>query len=95
MLHTLRHSPWQCDIAGLIRMLQPGDDLLLLQDGAIAALEGSRYLESLLAAPITVYVLEEDIRARGVAAQISGNVVSVGYTDFVRLTVKHSAQMAW
>lgn len=95
MLHTLRHSPWQCDIAELLRMLQPGDDLLLIQDGVIAALEGGRYLESLRAAPITVYVLEEDIHARGLSAQISGSVVRVGYTDFVRLTVKHSAQMAW
>lgn len=95
MLHTLRHSPWQCDIAELMRMLQSGDDLLLIQDGVNAALEGGRYIESLLAAPITVYVLEEDIHARGLAAQISGNVVRVGYTDFVRLTVKHSAQMAW
>jgi len=94
MLHTLRHSPWQCDITELIRMLQAGDDLLLIQDGVNAALEGGRYLETLLAAPITVYVLEEDIRARGLAAQISGSVVRVGYTDFVRLTVKHSAQMA-
>lgn len=95
MLHTLRYSPWQCDIAELLRMLQPGDDLLLIQDGVIAALEGGRYLESLRAAPITVYVLEEDIHARGLSAQISGSVVRVGYTDFVRLTVKHSAQMAW
>ena len=95
MLHTLRHSPWQCDIAELIRMLQAGDDLLLMQDGVNAALEGGRYLESLLNAPITVYVLEDDIRARGLSAQISGSVVRVGYTDFVRLTVKHSAQMAW
>lgn len=95
MLHTLRHSPWQCDIAELLRMLQPGDDLLLIQDGVIAALEGGRYLESLLAAPITVYVLEEDIHARGLSAQISGSVVRVGYTDFVRLTVKHPSQMSW
>ncbi|HKS32779.1 MAG TPA: sulfurtransferase complex subunit TusB [Enterobacteriaceae bacterium] len=95
MLHTLRHSPWQCDIAELTRMLQAGDDLLLIQDGVNAALEGGRYLESLLNAPITVYVLEDDIRARGLSAQISGSVVRVGYTDFVRLTVKHSAQMAW
>ncbi|ROP56477.1 tRNA 2-thiouridine synthesizing protein B [Enterobacter sp. BIGb0383] len=95
MLHTLRHSPWQCDIAELIRMLQAGDDLLLMQDGVNAALEGGRYLESLLNAPITIYVLEDDIRARGFSAQISGSVVRVDYTDFVRLTVKHSAQMAW
>lgn len=95
MLHTLRHSPWQCDIAELIRMLQTGDELLLIQDGVNAALAGSGHLESLLAAPITVYVLEEDIIARGLSAQISGSVVRVGYTDFVRLAVKHSAQMAW
>lgn len=95
MLHTLRHSPWQSDISELSRMLQAGDDLLLIQDGVNAALDGGRYLESLLNAPITIYVLEDDIRARGLSAQISGSVVRVDYTDFVRLTVKHSAQMAW
>ena len=29
MLHTLRHSPWQADIEGLLRMLGDGDELLL------------------------------------------------------------------
>jgi tRNA 2-thiouridine synthesizing protein B len=26
MLHTLSHSPWQCDIEALLRMLREGDD---------------------------------------------------------------------
>ena len=95
MLHTLRHSPWQCDIAELIRMLQAGDDLLLMQDGVNAALEGGRYLESLLNAPITVHVLKEDVDARGLSGQISSSVVRVGYTDFVSLAVKHETQMRW
>ena len=42
MLHTLRHSPWQCDMAALMRTLQEGDDLLLLSDGVTAAVVGSR-----------------------------------------------------
>ncbi|WP_437887662.1 sulfurtransferase complex subunit TusB [Phytobacter sp. V91] len=95
MLHTLAHSPWQCDMATLLRTLQEGDDLLLLSDGVTAALEGGRYLELLLNAPITVHVLTEDIDARGLSGQISGSVVRVGYTDFVSLALKHETQMRW
>lgn len=95
MLHTLSHSPWQCDMTALLRTLREGDDLLLLSDGVIAALEGGQYLELLLNAPITVHVLKEDIDARGLAGQISSNAVRVGYTDFVGLTLKHETQMRW
>ena len=95
MLHTLAQSPWQCDIATLLRTVREGDDLLLLSDGVIAALEGGRYLELLLNAPITVHVLKDDIDARGLSGQISSSTVRVGYTDFVALTLKHEAQMRW
>ena len=95
MLHTLAQSPWQCDIATLLRTVREGDDLLLLSDGVIAALEGGRYLELLLNAPITVHVLKDDIDARGLSGQISSSLVRVGYTDFVALTLKHEAQMRW
>lgn len=95
MLHTLRHSPWQCDMAALMRTLQEGDDLLLLSDGITAAVVGGRYLDLLLAAPITVHALQEDVDARALSGQISNRIVLVSYTDFVSLTVKHTAQIAW
>ncbi|MDI3360892.1 sulfurtransferase complex subunit TusB [Lelliottia wanjuensis] len=95
MLHTLRHSPWQCDIEGLLRMLGEGDDLLLIQDGVLAAIEGSRFVEILNNAPITVSALKEDIAARGLVGQISAKIDAVSYTDFVNLTVKHATQMSW
>lgn len=95
MLHTLMNSPFQCDFNLLLRMLKAGDELLLLQDGVLAALEGSRALTSLLAAPVTLYVLQDDVDARGLAAQISASLTSVSYTEFVALTVKHSQQMTW
>ncbi|WP_324723113.1 sulfurtransferase complex subunit TusB [Lelliottia sp. JS-SCA-14] len=95
MLHTLRHSPWQCDIEGLLRMLGEGDDLLLIQDGVLAAIEGSRFVEILNNAPITVSALKEDIAARGLVGQISAKIGAVSYTDFVNLTVKHATQMSW
>jgi len=82
-------------MTALLRTLREGDDLLLLSDGVIAALEGGQYLELLLNAPITVHALNEDIDARGLSGQISSSVVRVGYTDFVGLTLKHETQMRW
>lgn len=95
MLHTLHQSPWQCDMDTLLRTLQAGDDLLLLSDGVIAGIEGNRYLDLLLAAPISVHALSEDIAARGLIGQISNNIIKVSYNDFVNLTVKHAVQMTW
>ncbi len=95
MLFTLGHSPFHCDLNALLRTVSPGDDLLLIQDGVIAALEGSAALELLLAAPITLSALQDDIDARGLVAQISTRVKRVSYTDFVRLTVKQRGQVAW
>ena len=89
MLHTLHRSAWLTDFSSLLRLVDKDDELLLLQDGVTAAIEGSRFLESLQNASIKVYVLEEDIKARGLSGQISDSVVRVSYTDFVRLTVKH------
>lgn len=95
MLHTLSHSPWQCDIDALMSMLREGDDLLLIQDGVAAALEGSRFVEILNSAPISLSALKDDLDARGLTGQISSKINVVGYTDFVNLTVKHPSQMNW
>lgn len=95
MLHTLSVSPWHADIAAMLRVMDHGDDLLLLSDGVTAAIAGGRFLESLQSAPITLYVLQDDVDARGLAGQIADSVGRVSYTDFVRLTVKHAGQLAW
>lgn len=95
MLHTLITSPYKCDFTALMRIISQGDDLLLLQDGVLAALEGSLPLEILLKAPISLYVLQEDVIARGLSAQISASATRVSYTDFVALTVKNPQQMTW
>ncbi|WNN44697.1 sulfurtransferase complex subunit TusB [Winslowiella toletana] len=95
MLHTLMNSPFQCDFDLMLRMLKTGDELLMLQNGVLAAIEGSGALTSLLAAPVTLYVLQEDVDARGLSAQISTKVKLVSYNDFVALAVKHPQQMTW
>lgn len=95
MLHTLLHSPSHSDLETLIAMTEAGDDLLLLQDGVLAALAGSRALMRLSASPATLWVLDEDVQARGLAGQISTSVQSVDYNGFVTLTIRHPQQMVW
>lgn len=95
MLHILTQSPFKTDIDTLLRCVSAGDDLLLTQDGVMAAINGNRYLELLLAAPISISALREDLEARGLLAQISTRIDAVSYTDFVRLTVKHERQITW
>ncbi len=95
MLHTLMTSPFRCDLNAMVRLLAEGDDILLLQDGVIAALDGSPALEALLQAPISLFALKEDLDARGLFGQISTNVTAISYTEFVALAVKHPQQMTW
>ncbi len=82
MLHTLSVSPWHADIAAMLRLMEHGDDLVLLSDGVTAAIADGRFLEILQSAPITLYVLQDDVDARGLAGQIADSVGRVSYTGF-------------
>ncbi|NCI01399.1 sulfurtransferase complex subunit TusB [Cronobacter malonaticus] len=95
MLYTLSHSPWQVDIHALLRLVRPGDDILLMQDGVVAAVKDNGHLATLLASPARVVALQNDVKARGLTAQISSSIDTISYTEFVKLTVKHASQMAW
>lgn len=95
MLYTLYHSPWQVDIHALLRLVRPGDDILLMQDGVVAAVKDNGHLATLLASPARVVALQSDVEARGLGAQISSSIDTISYTEFVKLTVKHASQMAW
>lgn len=95
MLHTLMHSPAYSDLDSLLLLLNAEDDVLLMQDGVFAALNESQALARLLSTPATLWVLEEDLMARGLAEQTSTKIQPVNYNGFVALTEKHSQQMTW
>lgn len=69
--------------------------MLLIQDGVLAAVEGSRFVDILCNAPISVSALKDDIEARGLIGQISTKIDVVSYTDFVNLAIQHTGQMNW
>lgn len=95
MLHTVLHSPFQCDFTLLLQLLKRDDDLLLLQDAVIAGVKGSRPLALLEKSPATLYALRDDIEARGLVELVSSSISVIDYSDFVGLTVKQTQQMSW
>ncbi|MGE5003618.1 sulfurtransferase complex subunit TusB [Yersinia enterocolitica] len=95
MLFTVSHSPYHCDLSALLRLVTSEDAILFLQDGVMAVLKNSESLNLLLNNPASLFVLEDDVIARGLCGQISDSAMLIGYTHFADLTLKHQQQLAW
>jgi tRNA 2-thiouridine synthesizing protein B len=96
MLHTVNKSPFQnSSLENCLRVAQPGDVILLLEDGVYAASAGTAK-SSLLEQAVkryTVYAIEADLKARGLANLIK-EIRVAGYGDFVDLVEQHPVH-AW
>ncbi|GAB2927585.1 sulfurtransferase complex subunit TusB [Hafnia psychrotolerans] len=95
MLFTLANSPQSCDLTAFLRLVGPQDALLLVQDGVLAAVKNSEASKCLTAWGLPVYVLSEDLAARGLIGQILHSTTLIDYTGFVALTEKHPQHIAW
>lgn len=93
MLHTVNKSPFSNGtLESCLRFCQPGDVLLLLEDGVLAASAGtakSELVTKAMANGHEVYAISADIKARGLDKIIDG-VKVVGYDVFVDLVEKNS-----
>ncbi len=91
MLHMVNQSPFRsCSFETCLRFVQPDDAILLTEDGIYAAQSGTAFAEKTANAMAKneVYVLEPDLKARGVSNLLEG-VKKVDYDGFVGLVEKH------
>ncbi|XBC39182.1 MAG: sulfurtransferase complex subunit TusB [Buchnera aphidicola (Nurudea shiraii)] len=95
MLHILTRSPFEVNMILLVNFLKSDDDIVVLQDGVIIAINGNVILNKFLSIPVKIYVLKNDINARGIQKKISNKVYVINYSEFVLLTIKHNKQMSW
>lgn len=95
MLHLLTQSPFQFDILLLFNILKKSDDILLIQDGIILAIKGNVYLKKIKQLSINLYVLKEDVCARGFYDKLSNIFTIIEYKDFVKLTERNKTQIKW
>ncbi|MDV2858925.1 MULTISPECIES: sulfurtransferase complex subunit TusB [Oceanimonas] len=94
MLHTVKHSPFSHQSLELaLQLLQPGDQLLLWQDGVIAATVPV-WQERLqpLADAGCLHVMSEDLAARGLESVIGKPLTMAG---FVELVTSQGSPTAW
>lgn len=95
MLYTIASSPFNCDLAAIVSLLTPEDEILLIQDGVLAATNAGYYLAMLQEKGVNIFALKDDVEARGLQTVLSTDVPQLTYQQFVLLTVKHSQHFAW
>ncbi len=96
MLHLIMSPPAMTDIASITLTLDKADEILLLQDGVYGAVTQSHEFISIIEMlPSRVYLLEDDVLARGLTPYLHPNVRVIDYQQFVDLTVKHTKQITW
>lgn len=95
MLHILTQSPFQFNILLFFNMLKKSDDILLIQDGIILAIKDNIYLDRIVQYSINLYVLKEDVCARGLFDKLSNIFTIIEYQGFVQLTEKNKIQIKW
>ncbi len=93
ILHTLNQSPSGDAMASCLRCVNPGDSLLLLEDGVYAACDP--YAAALRNAGCTLYVLEADADARGIVDCVDPGAKAIDYRGFVELSVACDAVQSW
>jgi tRNA 2-thiouridine synthesizing protein B len=95
VLHTLSAAPSSSAYKDCVRLLAPGDALLLLGDGVYGAIQSTAAYSQLQDTGADLYVLEADALSAGLQNQVNEKVVAVDFDAFAALTEKFSKQQAW
>ncbi|MFC0268365.1 sulfurtransferase complex subunit TusB [Kushneria aurantia] len=94
-LHLVNHSAFTSRVLEEVRhAAQEGDAIMLIEDGVYSAL-GADIMP--FAPRVSVYLLTEDARARGLDADgiTSASVRPVDVAGFVNLTAEHDRTLSW
>ena len=88
-LHTV-NKPVLLDLC--LRSIEDGDALLLIEDGVYGA---QQYCVEQIPVGISIYVLRQDLEARGLVTRIDERVVMAEIKDFVSLCCHHDKIINW
>ncbi len=92
MLHLVNKSPFESTgLESAVRYAHKGSPILLFEDGVYAAMAGTAYEDKIkeIMSDHEVYVLKEDLAARGIADRVVDGVKEIDYPGFVDLVEQH------
>ena len=98
-LHTVNKSPFErSTFISALNHTVPGDAVLMIEDGVIAARKGNAFADLVTSAlsDCTVYVLAPDMAASGIAeSDLVDGVKTIDYDGFVDLVADCDRTQAW
>ncbi|MDD1782161.1 sulfurtransferase complex subunit TusB [Enterovibrio sp. ZSDZ35] len=96
MLHTINSSPFSTSsLSNCLRYAEPNCAILLIEDAVIAAISGGEWQQKLAASGHRIYILKDDVIARGILDKVALTFELIEMKDFVGLTEQHVTQMKW
>ena len=99
MLHIVNKSPFEkVAFETCLGLASAGDSIIMIEDAAVGAIDGSAFSDKLKAAMAdkSVYVLAGDLAARGISEdRMIDGIKAVDYTGFVDLTADNETTQSW
>lgn len=93
-LHVLSYTPFtDSRFASCLSVLATGDSVLLTGDAVYALQPNSAPYTNIAALPHPVFVLHEDVIARGLS--VPAGIEPIDYPRFVELSLLHAKVNSW
>lgn len=95
MLHLIFQNPIE---SAILQRITKGDAAILLENAAFKASvnQQANLIEKMLELGVQVYVLQEDIQARGIAAQqLLDGICVIDYPALAKLTEDQHPTITW
>ncbi len=97
-MHIVNKSPHSHNaLASCLRVIQPGEVVVLIEDGVYAALATAEAGAAIVAAPdrVRFFALAADITARDLTERLNPAIEVIDYDGFVQLTEAHYPSQSW
>ena len=99
MLHTINKSPFEKNtLETCLRLADDGASILYIEDGVYSVVKNTKF-EQLISDKIPnikMYVLEPDLKARGLdKSSLINNIEVIDYQGFVKLAVENEKIQNW
>ena len=99
MLHTINKSPFEKNtLETCLRLADDGVSVLYIEDGVYSLVKNTKF-EQLISDKIPnikMYVLEPDLKARGLdKSSLINNIEVIDYQGFVKLAVENEKIQNW
>ncbi len=98
MLHIINKSPFEKNsLQSCLSCAKAGSAILLIEDGVYGVLSNSAVAGDVKNAmdSMTVYALEADVKARGIADKVLDGVQLIDYSGFVDLSCDNEKLQSW